>query len=219
MPKLLQLFLQFRLRFGILPEVQEVGHVGIVRRRLAEIIKAGPHEFSRHKRILIQRLELVVHQGRPAGRIGVIGCHLKVRQLFIAWNKIDTARTAGGGSLAPVKRLGGILLGKTAIHARIIILPKHVKLVHKIGIEILDMIRPHRGRTSGVFIMGDADQLGDKRNRLLLALLIDFVAQAPEDDAGMIAVAPIFGAQVLLMPVLKQIVIVVRLFALQPAIE
>ncbi len=50
-------------------------------------------------------------------------------------------------------------------------------------------------------------------------LLGDFVADAPEDDGGMIAVAAEFGAPILLVPVIEEQMIIVFGFAAFPAIE
>ena len=51
------------------------------------------------------------------------------------------------------------------------------------------------------------------------SLFADFIADAPEDDAGMIAVAAEFRAPVLLVPVVEQQMIIVLRLAVFPAVE
>ena len=60
--------------------------------------------------------------------------------------------------------------------------------------------------------LGDLDALG-------VGALGDFVADAPEDHAGMVAVAQDHGVQIALPPVLEEPVVVVGVLALLPAVE
>ena len=52
-----------------------------------------------------------------------------------------------------------------------------------------------------------------------IALFADLIADAPEDDAGMIAVAAELRAPVLLVPVIEQQMIIIFGFAALPAVE
>ena len=59
-------------------------------------------------------------------------------------------------------------------------------------------------RAGRVLLVNDFGQfLARWRHRLPLVLLVDFVADAPQDDAGMVAVAADEHAHVLLMPFAK----------------
>ena len=71
----------------------------------------------------------------------------------------------------------------------------------------------------GSSCVGDGGEFGGDQMSGLRTLLGDFVADAPEDDAGMIAVAAQFGAPILLVPVVEEQMIIVFGFAAFPAVE
>ncbi len=75
--QLLQFLFHSRLLVGI-GEIQKIAHVAVVRRRLAEIIEASPHELAGDVRKFILPPELGIRYGRPARRIKVVRTHLEI---------------------------------------------------------------------------------------------------------------------------------------------
>src|SRR5581483_3644661 len=76
--ELAQLLFQPRALRGV-AEVQQIARVAVIRRRLAEIIEAGPDEFAGDKRVTVLRREFDVGRTTPARRVEIVRTHLKIR--------------------------------------------------------------------------------------------------------------------------------------------
>ena len=174
-------------------EVQQVGGVVVVRRRLAEIIKTGPDKFAGDERILILALELRVRRVAPRRRGQVVGAHLEIgaaQFLVIADRKeILAARTDAGGGLAAEQRQAWVVGPEFGVIQRLVVVAEDVhdllKAVVPAATVCSAMVTGRVGSSSWTMpasCLAGFPAIG-------VVLLADLVADAPEDDAGMIAVA------------------------------
>ena len=103
--------------------IEQVAHVAVVRRRLAEIIETGPDKFAGHEWKLILALEFPVRRRRPGRRVKVVGTHLEIRLALglvgADGEKIFAARTDARGRLAAENRQARIGLVRPAIFASV----------------------------------------------------------------------------------------------------
>jgi hypothetical protein len=108
---------------------------------------------------------------------------------------------------------------RPAILGRFVIVAKDIQVLLETVERGANVAAGGGRRARRVFLVGDARQLRGNFQSRRRVLFADFIADAPEDDAGMIAVAAKFRAPVFFMPVVPQQVIIVPLLAVFPAVE
>src|SRR5271165_1480051 len=117
---------------------------------------------------------------------------------------IDTSRTDRGGGFGAQNDPVGVALENLAIMHRLVIESGQVDLR---GHPVLDrggpLIECGGGGTSWVLAVTDGSEVLGNRGSVRLTLLGDLVADAPHDDAGVIAVAMEHVAQVSIAPLVE----------------
>src|SRR5262249_26214976 len=137
------------------------------------------------------------------------------------------ATTAEGrGGFAAVNQLVWELLAERGKLTRRLANPRALVIksdeVHRRGHGLggAGQVHGRRGAARGVFLVHDvAELLCPRRTGFAGGLFTDLIADAPNDDGGMVSIASKMRAQVLLMPVGKNEMKIQRRFLAHPDIE
>ena len=204
--------------FGrIVPKIQQVGLIGIVRGGLAEIVEPGPDIFAQQTGIFSKGPELHVGSTAPARTGRVVGRYLPVR--MIRSEKIFSSRCDAGRSFTADGRLvfvTGVCLPANLLSKKIIDthdierhgsagLPTPIGVVISVG-----------DGSRGVFFMNDVHQVLRQGN---IALIHHFIADGPDKYRWMVPVPANHCLQVFPMPFLEQFIVIIFPFTRFPAIE
>src|SRR6185369_5964392 len=102
-------------------------------------------------------------------------------------------------------------LAKLSVFSWLVVIPKNIDGLLKTVEGGVDIIRAGGYRPGQIFFMDDLCEFSSQRVTFGIALLADFVADAPEDHRRMIAITTHLRSQILLMPIIEQQVIVILL--------
>ena len=192
-------------------EVGEHGRIQVEGRGFAQVVVPGPDKLAGAFRHGVLVLPFIVRLGGPAGSIQVIGAdliggfHRPAFPLFLRYREaVKAARGDAGGRFRAVERLVRVGVAEFRVQMRLVI-------------EAIDIQRTGIGlrRGPGVVVAGGGGTgrilaVADVREHLGnppaagIALLSTFVAHAPCNYAGVVAVPVNHGHQVLLRPVGKE---------------
>ena len=233
---LLQILLLLLFRM----EIAQHGQIPIVRRRFAQIVETGPDEFARALRHLVLIEPLVVRLGRPAGRIQIVRTDLEDRRsrrfpfgrrisvggkhpasvLLVGHREhIIASRGDARSRLAAEERLPR--MGITEIRISMWLIVQSVD-IHRLGIgrrSCPEIVVARSRRPRGILPVTDRRQPVTDVPFVRIALLPHLVADGPEDDAGMVAVPPDQGDQILLHPFVEERGITVGLLGDSPGVR
>ena len=201
----------------------------VKRETLAKIIKPGPSKLTCDPRRFSQRHESVIRaiispkssvSGAFAVILDVLECHCEALifhdliRITIPRREVGCILRADEGLFAFVFFEGfeGVILAIDIQRCR-----------DAIFLASLWRIAGRRDRTAGVVLFANHNQtLGNHATltgKILFVLFIDFISHAPEDHAGMVAVAADHADQIPLMPLLEILMVVIAEFFLFPDIE
>src|SRR5262249_20275715 len=112
-----------------------------------------------------------------------------------------------------------VLVAELAVLTGFVVVSEDVHDLLKSVITGLGVVASCRRGARRVFLVNYVDELLTDLEAFGPPLLINFVAYAPDDHAGMIAVATNLGTKILLVPIVKQEMVIIWLFGSLPAVE
>src|ERR1051326_997053 len=200
-----------------------IAGIGVVGRGFAQIVEAGPDEFAGDVWKLILAAEFPIRWRGPRRGVEVVGAHLKIclAAIFVGddWEEIFTARADAGGGFTSKERKRGIGLASAAIIARLVIVAEDIDLLLETVESRVVIIACGSHGSRGIFGMNDSSEFGGDFVAGGRALLRNFVADAPENHAGMVPVTPNQRAHIFFVPVGEQEMVIISGFAPNPAIK
>ncbi len=185
----------------------------MIGRRLADIVEAGPNEFARDPGGTLKRQEAVFSGGAPERPVEVVGNALVIG----ARRDVDMTvrRDRQAIFAAAAEGRGGFAGNQQTAPQRAVIVGKIVDAdnVQRLEEPVLrggpDLVAAQRHQAGRIFAMADVGQQPGHGTALRRGLFLDFVADAPEDDAGVVAVAADHADQVPLAPFAKETLVAV----------
>ena len=164
-------------------QIQKTGLVAALGKfaRLTEIINAGPNEVADHV-VVVAHAEPIMDAGRG----------------FSAQTEtVRESRAIGSVGVGSVKTVNVVVAGD-------------VEFIHEaVSRGIIRLVARGSRRPGGVFLVADGDQFLRHFPAVVVELVGDFIADAVEHHARMVAVATQHGAQVGLVPLVEVEVIAV----------
>ena len=175
----------------------------VPRRRLADVIPAGPDEFTGHTVKLIGIVNGIVGSRTPTHRRGIIGGQvvLAIRIGVVVLIPILSSAVGGGGGFGGDDHTVAIILRQAAECICVIrIVEAHDAAVIADGVQHVDQIAVAAagiiaagGRAGGILRLDPVDDVlgnaGIGTGLTPVGSLLHLIAQRPEDHGGIVAVA------------------------------
>ena len=198
--------------------------IGIIGRRLTQVVETGPHELSHAIGQILMLDEIILRKVRPAAML-----HIVARALMIIINRhrftfdrelIDTTRADRRSRLTTKDQLlrqdivvahiaeGTVVESRHVHHRRKAILHHGIRVIH-----------PLCHRTCRILSVANILQPFRHLITLLIALVRHLVTNTPEHDAGIVAVMTNEIHQILLRPIVEKQVIAIGALRGVPLVE
>ena len=166
------------------------------RHRLADVVETRPHELAGHETVLLHQRELHVRRVRVIGRIVVVGtdaCRRRVIVLLGGHREVVevTAGAVGGGGFAVNNREVGPPLARNGV-APGVVPAGDIQRGGELGLRRLRHALRQADRARRVERLDETDHRLQQAGRVGILepfQIPDFIADAPDHDAGMVAVA------------------------------
>ena len=203
-------------------EVGENRVVEVVGCGFTDVVEACPHELSATLGVHVLKAPFVVRARCPAGGIQVVGTYLVVGHsaalVLFDGEHVEPPRGDAGSGLAAEVWLAGIVVVELGIGVGLVIEPVDVDdLMIGLG-GGPQVVVACGGEPGGVLFVAEVRQFLTQVPFVLVALFSDFVPDAPQDYAGMVAVTVDEGYHILVRPVIEKTGIAVGFLGNRPGI-